>query len=91
MGLPAINQRDLRLRSKEIMDSVENGSAYELTRDGRPIATITPIRRKSTFVSREQLIETFRGAPAVSPERFFADIDEVIDPYYHDPFERNNQ
>jgi len=47
-----------------------------------------PSRTKSTFVSRERLMELQRSFPAIDPDKFFSDIDEVFDPYFHDPFER---
>ncbi|MET8005112.1 type II toxin-antitoxin system Phd/YefM family antitoxin [Nonomuraea glycinis] len=40
---PEINQQDLENRTSEIMDAVERGESFTLTRHGRKIATITPI------------------------------------------------
>ena len=40
---PEITQRDLRNRSKEIMDAVENGQAFIVTRDGHRIGELIRI------------------------------------------------
>lgn len=41
-GSEAISQRDLRFRSREIMDAVERGESFTVTRDGRGIAELIP-------------------------------------------------
>ena len=49
---PEITQRDLRMRSKEIMDAVERGQAFTVTRDGHRIGELVPLRQRRRFVSR---------------------------------------
>jgi prevent-host-death family protein len=88
MSQPAISQRDLRLRSKEIMDSVESGQGFTVTRDGREIGELIPLRRRRTFVSRKELVALGRGLQAVDADQFRADLDAVADPYPDDPFTR---
>jgi antitoxin (DNA-binding transcriptional repressor) of toxin-antitoxin stability system len=44
--LPEINQQDLENRTSEIMDALERGESFTLTRHGRKIATIAPISRR---------------------------------------------
>jgi antitoxin (DNA-binding transcriptional repressor) of toxin-antitoxin stability system len=75
---PEISQRDLRLRSKEIMDSVERGQAFTVTRDGHQIGELIPLRRRRTFLSRAEFLAG-AGTSAVDPEQFRADLDAVID------------
>lgn len=75
---PEISQRDLRLRSKEIMDSVERGKAFTLTRDGHQIDELVPLRRRRTFVPRAEFL-TSAGSGAVDPARFRSDLDALID------------
>ena len=53
MSLPTISEHDLRLRSREILDSVESGQGFTIVRDGREIGELVPLRPKRTFVSRE--------------------------------------
>ena len=51
---PEITQRDLRMRSKEIMDAVEHGQAFTVTRDGRSIGELVPLRQRSTRTRSER-------------------------------------
>lgn len=83
---PEISQRDLRMRSKEIMDAVERGQAFTVTRDGREIGELVPLRRRRRFVSRAEFAATSRHAPTFDPTAFRADQDrafeqDVVDPY----------
>lgn len=76
---PEISQRDLRLRSKEIMDSVERGQAFTVTRDGHPIGELIPLRRRRTFVPRAEFLAGRTSADSVDPDRLRADLDAAID------------
>ncbi|QCB92267.1 prevent-host-death protein [Cellulomonas shaoxiangyii] len=82
---PEISQRDLRLRSKEIMDAVEGGQTFTVTRDGHQIGELVPLRRRRRFVPRAEFVAMSRTAPAVDLQRFRADQDALltdeIDPY----------
>jgi len=53
-AVEAISQRDLRLRSKQIMDAVEDGHSFTVTRGGHSIGELIPLRRPRIFVPREQ-------------------------------------
>jgi len=83
---PEISQRDLRLRSKDIMDAVERGESFTVTRAGRPMGQLVPLRRQ--FVSREQFMMGSQHAPKIDYEKFRADLDAIIDPYQDDPYAR---
>lgn len=82
---PEISQRDLRLRSREIMDSVERGQAFTVTRDGHQIGELLPLRRRRTFIPRSEFL-TSAGTSEVDPERFRRDLDAVIDDDIHDAY-----
>lgn len=82
---PEISQRDLRMRSKEIMDALERGQAYTVTRDGRGIGELVPIREPRRFVSRASFAQGARNAPDLALEAFRRDLDEVVDPALTDP------
>ncbi len=84
----AISQRDLRTRSREIMDAVERGEVFTVTRDGREIAELVPLRAQRRFVPREDLVALGRGLPRIDPDAMRADIDAVLDPHPDDPLER---
>ncbi len=89
MGAPHdVNQRDLRLRSREIMDAVERGASFTVTRDGRRIGELIPLRTPKRFVSRDDFAQASRTMPAIDPDRFRADLDALVDPSSVDPFDR---
>lgn len=89
MSLPHdISQRDLRMRSKEIMDAVEHGQSFTVTRDGREIAQLIPLTQRRTFVPVAELDLRWKGLPDLDPDALRADLDQVADPYGDDPFER---
>jgi len=76
---PEITQRDLRNRSKEIMDAVENGQAFTVTRDGHQIGELIPLRRRRRFVPRQEFAAMSRGAPVIDIDTFRADQDAALD------------
>ena len=88
MSLPhEISQRDLRMRSREIMDAVEHVEKFTVTRDGRQIAQLVPLRPRR-FVPAEDFLAASASAPALDYGRFVQDLDAVTDPDLHDPYER---
>ncbi|MFI5063085.1 MAG: type II toxin-antitoxin system prevent-host-death family antitoxin [Streptosporangiales bacterium] len=76
---PEISQRDLRTKSKEIMDAVEGGQAFTVTRDGREIGELVPVRRRRRFVPRGEFAAMSQKAPAVDLAAFRADQDAAAD------------
>jgi prevent-host-death family protein len=85
---PEITQRDLRTRSREIMDAVEHGESFTVTRDGRRIGELIPLRHRSRFVSRQEFAVMSRNAPAINPDAFRADQDASQDNQAADPYDR---
>jgi prevent-host-death family protein len=85
---PEITQRDLRNRSKEIMDAVENGQAFTVTRDGHRIGELIPLRHRRRFVPRQEFVATSRSAPAIDIAAFRADQDAVIDHDLNSSYDR---
>jgi prevent-host-death family protein len=85
---PEISQRDLRLRSKEIMDAVEAGQTYTVTRDGREIGELVPLRRRRRFVSRTEFALLSRAAPGFDLNAFRAEQETVLDGDLDDPYAR---
>jgi prevent-host-death family protein len=79
MSTPEITQRDLRSRSREIMDAVERGQSFTVTRDGHQIGELIPIRRRRRFVSRQEFAAMSRNALASDLEAFRADQDAAAD------------
>jgi len=76
---PEITQRDLRNKSREIMEAVENGQAFIVTRDGRRIGELIPLRHRRRFVPRRDFTATSRTAPAINVETFRADQHEALE------------
>jgi prevent-host-death family protein len=87
-GLPEITQRDLRTRSREIMDAVQSGQVFIVTRDGHRIGELVPLRRRRRFVPRAEFAAMSRTAPDVSLEDFRADQDALVDQEPDDPYAR---
>ncbi|GHE67113.1 MULTISPECIES: type II toxin-antitoxin system Phd/YefM family antitoxin [Streptomyces] len=87
-GQPEITQRDLRSRSGEIMDAVQGGQSFTVTRDGHPIGQLVPLRRRRRFVSRQEFAAMSRTAPGIDLGRFRADQDATADAYPDDPYDR---
>ena len=87
-GLPEITQRDLRTRSREIMDAVQSGQVFIVTRDGHRIGELVPRRRRRRFVPRAEFAAMSRTAPAVSLDDFRADQDALVDQEPDDPYAR---
>lgn len=89
MGQPLeISQRDLRMRSREIMDAVERGDTFIVTRDGRGIGQLVPLRPRRTFVPREEFLALGSKLPFIDAERFRQDLDGIADSYADDPYAR---
>ncbi|MGN9785713.1 type II toxin-antitoxin system Phd/YefM family antitoxin [Nonomuraea sp. ZG12] len=85
---PEINQRDLKNRASEIMDAVERGESFTLTRHGHKIATVTPISRRRTFVPKERLMAVFANAPVIDDKEFEDDVRTAFNDEDYDPWER---
>ena len=89
MGIHAeISQRDLRMRSREIMDAVEHGQSFTVTRDGHQIAELVPLRRRRRLVPREEFVAMSRNAPAVDLAAFRADQEAALDDEAGGPYDR---
>ncbi|MBB0243443.1 type II toxin-antitoxin system prevent-host-death family antitoxin [Streptomyces alkaliphilus] len=85
---PEITQRDLRHRSREIMDAVQGGQSFTVTRDGHPIGQLVPLRRRRRFVTRQEFAAMSRTAPGLDPDTFRSDQDAMADTHSDDPYDR---
>ncbi len=83
-----ITQRDLRNRSREIMDAVERGESFTVTRDGHRIGELIPLRQPRRFVTRQEFAAMSRNSPAVDLETFRADQDATADHDNRGAYER---
>jgi antitoxin (DNA-binding transcriptional repressor) of toxin-antitoxin stability system len=85
---PEITQRDLRTRSREIMDAVQGGQTFTVTRDGHRIGELIPLRRRRRFVPRSEFAAMSRTAPDLSLDAFRADQDATAEQGLKDPYAR---
>jgi prevent-host-death family protein len=69
--------RDLRNHGGDILDRVTRGEGVTVTRAGKPVAELRPIRQAR--VSAAMLLERWRRLPPVDMPAFRADIDAVVD------------
>jgi len=74
----SVTVRDLRNRGGEVLDRVERGERVIVTRDGRAVAELRPLPRRSA--RPVELIERRKGLPRVDPDMLRRDVDAVIDP-----------
>jgi antitoxin (DNA-binding transcriptional repressor) of toxin-antitoxin stability system len=64
---PEITQRDLQTNSGDILDALEAGQAFTVTRDGRQIGELIPVQPQSRFVLRAVFATSSRNASAIDP------------------------
>ena len=70
------------------MDSVERGESFVVTRDGRGIGELIPLRRNRRFVPRADFVFSSTLAASVDIERLRAEQDAVFDQAIDDPYTR---
>lgn len=75
--MDTVSVRDLRNSGGEVLARVEHGEAVIVTRDGRPVAELRPLPRRSATAA--ELIARRRNLPPVDPERLRDDVDTLID------------
>jgi len=68
------------------MDGVERGESFVVTRDGRGIAELTPIREPRRFVARVDFVRGSRLTPKVDLEGFRRDLDGAVMGDLDDPY-----
>lgn len=70
-----VSIRELRNQGGEIIDRAAKGERITITRDGKPVAELSPLREELTT---EALLERWRHLPSIDYEQFRADVDEVM-------------
>lgn len=68
--------RDLRNQGGEIVDRAASGERITVTRSGRPVAELRPVR---PALSAEALVSRRRRLPAIDPAALRADLDRLLD------------
>lgn len=72
-----ISLREFRNESATVMDAVESGESFVLTRNGTPVAEVRPIRTKRK-ISTDELQKIF----AMSPAPNYAEMRAELDAYF---------
>ncbi|MFI7672483.1 type II toxin-antitoxin system Phd/YefM family antitoxin [Actinophytocola sp. NPDC049390] len=75
--MKVISQREFRNNSAAIMDAVEAGETYHVTRNGVTVAELRPVSRRRRL-SAEELTERHRKLPRVDYARMRRDADEFF-------------
>lgn len=73
-----ITQRDLRNNNADIMRRLEEGETFIITRNGKQIGVLTPMKRPH-FARMSDVLEAFKGLPEMSYAELRRDLDEFID------------
>ena len=69
--------RDLRNNGGEVLDAVMRGEGMTVTRQGRAIAELRPLRGPGVRI--ETLERAFRGCPTFEYSALIADLGEIMD------------
>ncbi len=75
--MDTVTIRELRNRGGDVIDRVAAGNPVTVTRDGRPVAELRPLRQGG--LTAAALLERWRHVPVVDPDQLQRDIDSVID------------
>lgn len=70
-----VSIRELRNNGGEIVDRAAHGERITITRDGKPVARLSPLYPEPTA---DVILERFRGQAPIDYEAFRADVDEVM-------------
>lgn len=78
MSGPEVTIRELRNHGGDVIDRVAAGEHLTVTRSGKPVAELRPLRRPP--LNATVLLDRWRQLPPVDPQRLREDLDAVIDP-----------
>ena len=70
--------RELRNHGGDVVDRVAAGERLIVTRDGRPVAELRPVRSSGTLAA--VLLARWRRLPPLDGSSLRADLDATIDP-----------
>ena len=73
-----VSIRDLRNRGGEVVDRASRGEQITITRSGRRVAELRPLRQPG--LDAEALLERWRHLPSVDPVALRRDIDRLVEP-----------
>ena len=72
--MKVITQREFRNNSAAVMDSVEAGEVYHVTRNGIPVAELRPLARRRRLTA-DELVARHRTLPRVDQEAMRREVE----------------
>lgn len=75
--MKVITQREFRNSSAAVMDAVEAGETFRLTRNGVEVAEIRPVGRKRRLTA-EELVQRHRRLPTVDYAQMRREADDFF-------------
>jgi prevent-host-death family protein len=72
-----VSVRDLRNYGGQILNRVEGGETMTITRDGSPVALLTPFPQPR--LSAVALLEGWKNIPCIDADSLRRDIDQALD------------
>jgi prevent-host-death family protein len=73
-----VSIRDLRNHGGDVIDRVERGEEVTITRSGKPVAELRPVRRPRGTPT-DVAIENAKHLPRMDPDKLRRDIDAIVD------------
>lgn len=73
-----ISQRELRNQSAAIMNGLEAGEAYTITRNGHPVGQLLPITGPRESVPTAEFMAACAGLPRIDYAQMRAEMDEFF-------------
>ncbi len=89
--MKTISQREFRNNSAAVMDAVEAGETFHITRSGSEVAELRPLSRRRRL-SAEELVARHRDLPRIDYEQMRHEADALFGPDDEigtDPWERS--
>jgi len=72
-----VSVRELRNYGGQILDRVAGGESMTITRDGTPVARLSP--QPTPRLSASALVERWKNVPVIDADELREDIGEVLD------------
>lgn len=73
-----ISQHELRNESAAVMDAVEAGETFHITRNGTEVAELRPLPRRQRELTAEELVARHRKLPRVDYAQMRQEADEFF-------------
>jgi prevent-host-death family protein len=75
--MDTVTIRELRNNGGEVVDRVAAGERLTVTRDGRPVAELRPLRSRG--ISSAELVQRWHRLPLVDADGLRRDVDDLLD------------